>query len=385
VVATRPYGLGTELYQTTRTFARALIAQGEDAVDAVHDKSLQTWLQRALPPNSRCKLLLPRALADGEDGDQSARANRLVARVAIALDPPAPIRYRGVATHPDGIATALIAFCLGKDPGPKIKVVAEIVRARLVQFWVECQAETRLEEDIWSRDQDRLRLFLTDTRPGGGIERLLYEQSPRLHCLSPAIETSQVTTIDELLPALERATEQGRIGHQPADRHIVAFIASRTKLFSDSLATMLSNADPAERTLAALALLSRVQNDHGPARLRALPRLFAPQLVPLINRLHSRTARRRLQNATDEAIATGRLPALLQVIDDPEARTRDQQEYSRAVARCAEAQRDIRASTRQLELAPEQGRETAHTLAGLVAAVTGAVAAGIAAFFAWSG
>ncbi len=383
-VATRPYPLGTVSHLTTRGLARAMVEQGENAAEAVHDKGLQTWLQRALPASSKTRDLFPRALADGEEGDPNSRVSRLVARAAIALDPAAPIRYRGIATQPDGLATLLTATSLGKDPAPGIKIIAELLRGRLVQFWTDCQADSRLEYDIWSRDHDRLRLFLVDHRPGSGIERVTYELSPRLHCLSPAIEMMQVTSIEELLPALEQAAELGRITALVADRHVAAFIASRTKLYSDSLGTMLGHADPAERVLGALALLGRVQNDYGPAKLRELSALFRPQVAPLINRLHSRTARRQLQNATDEAIASGRLPALLQALDNPEARTRDQQQFTRAVARCAEAQRDIRACARELERAPEQGAETAHTMAALVAAMTGAVVTGLALFSAWT-
>lgn len=383
-VATRPYSIGTVSHLTTRGLARTLVAEGEDAVEAVHDKGLQTWLQRALPASAKAKDLLPRALTDGEEGDPNSRISRLVARAAIALDPAAPIRYRGIATHADGVATLLAATVLGKDPAPTVKIIAELLRGRLVQFWTDCQADSRVEYDIWSRDHDRLRLFLVDHRPGAGIERVIYELNPRLHCLSPAIETFQVTTIDELLPALEQAAELGHIAALPVDRHVAAFIASRTKLYSDSLGTMLGHADPAERILGALALLGRVQNDHGPSRLRELSALFRPQVAPLINRLHSRTARRQLLSATDDAVASGRLPALLQALDNPEERTRDQQQFARAVARCAEAQRDIRACARELETAPEQGAETAHTMATLVAGLTGAVVTGLALFSAWT-
>lgn len=377
-VATRPYSLEGGAYLTTRGLARALVQQAEDASETIHDKGLQTWLQRALPANSRAKDLLPRALTDGDEGDPGSRGARLTARAAIALDPSAPIRFRNIATHPDGVATALAAACLAKDPGPGVKVIAELVRGRLVQFWADCQGDSRLEYDIWSRDHDRLRLFLVDHRPGAGVERVLYELNPRLHCLSPAIEASQVITVEELLPALEQAAEQGRITAQPVDRHVAAFIASRTKLYSDTLGTALGHADPAERLLGTLALLGRVQNDHGPARLRTLPALFRPQVTPLVNRLHSRSARRKLQSAADEAISSGRLPALLLALDNPDDRSRDQQEFNRAVARCAEAQRDIRACARDLQQAPEQGLETAHTVAGLLAMVSGAIVTGLA-------
>ena len=382
--ASRPYVLDDVAYLTTRALARALVQKGGEAVEAASDKALLVWLQRALPATSKCKDMLPRALDDGDERDANIHGQRLVTRVAMALDPAAPIRYRGISTHPDALGTMLAAANLGDEAVTTIKAVAEIVKARLVQFWTECQTNTQVDYDIWCRDQDRLRQFLSDHRPGYGIERVSYELNRYLHCLSPAIEPAQVASIEELLPALEQAAEFGSLTAQGVDRHIVAFIASRTKLYNDPLATMLSHADPGERFLGSLSLLSRIQSDYGPAKLRALAALFRPQAIPLINRFHSRGTRRRLQSMTEEAIASGRLSLLLEALNNNEERLRDQQQFNRAVVRCAEAQRNIRSCAHDLDLAPLHGEETAHTISELLAALIGAAVAGFAIFSAWT-
>ncbi len=382
--ASRPYVLNDVAYLTTRGLARALVQKGSEGVEAAGDKGLLTWLQRALPATSKYKDMLPRALDDGDEGDANIHGLRLVTRVAMALDPAAPIRYRGISVHPDALGTMLAAANLGDEAVTTIKAIAEIVKARLVQFWTECQSNSQVDYDIWCRDQDRLRQILSDNRPGYGVERLTYELNRHIHCLSPAIETAQVASIEELLPALEQAAELGSLSAQGVDRHIVAFVASRTKFYSDTIATMLSHADPAERFLGSLALLSRIQSDYGPVKLRALAALFRPQVIPLINRFHSRGTRRRLQSATEDAIASGRLPTLLETLNNTEERVRDQQQFNRAVVRCAEAQRNIRSCTHELELAPLHGEESAHTISELLAALTGAAVSGFAMFSAWT-
>jgi eukaryotic-like serine/threonine-protein kinase len=378
--ASRPYVLDEIPHVTTRGLARALVLKGGDAVETVNDKGLLTWLQRALPLTSKCKDMLPRALDDSEERDANIQGQRLVTRVAMALDPTAPIRYRGISAHPEALGTVLAAANLGDGTAATIKSVAEIVKARLVQFWTECQTNTEIDYDIWRRDQDRLRQFLNDHRPGFGIERVTYELNRHIHCLSPAIETVQVASIEELLPALEQAAERGTLGAQGVDRHIAAFIASRTKIFSEAIATMLSHAEPAERFLGSLALLSRIQADHGPAKLRSLTTLFRPQVIPLINRFHNRNTRRRLQGATEDAIASGKLSLLLETLNNPEERLRDQQEFNRATVRCAEAQRNIRICAHDLELAPLHGEETAQTISQVLAALTGAAVVAFAVF-----
>jgi nucleotide-binding universal stress UspA family protein len=383
-VATRPYTVGETQCMTTRGLSLLLTEGGEQLVETVHDHGLETWLTRALPA-SKIKDNVAKALSDGDDGDAGSRAARQVARVAIALDSRAPIRYRGVAASPDALGTVLAAATLGPEGAAVMKAVAEIIRARLVQFWATCQAETRLEHDIWSRDFDRLRLLLIDHRPGQGLERIIYELNPRIHCLSPLIETEQATAADELLPALEAAAERGQIVGNPVDRHVAAFAASRTKAYSDNIGTMLGHTDPTERVLGCLSLLARLQGDQESAKPRALSALLRPQLAPLIDRLHSRSARRRVNGAADDAAMSGRLLTLLQVVDNPEERAADQQGFARAAHRCAQAKQEIRRCTRGLETVREDGAETAHSLAGLIAAAAGGLIVVVTLLSAWAG
>ena len=94
--APRPFEFGAELCFTARSLGRALARSGEQGVHSVRSHPFQVWLQRSLGDRAVAEGVA-QALADGEDpaGGNAAQDARLVARVAIALDP---------TRHPDPLS-----------------------------------------------------------------------------------------------------------------------------------------------------------------------------------------------------------------------------------------------------------------------------------------
>src|SRR3546814_1206117 len=100
-------------------------------------------------------------------------------------------------------------------------------------------------------------MLLNQTGPGFGLERVLYELNPSIHCRSPLIEHLYVTRIEELVPALERAAANRDRGGRPMDRHIASFAVARSPDVDERFVRTLSGADQrsAEHTSALQSLL----------------------------------------------------------------------------------------------------------------------------------
>ncbi|HLZ68227.1 MAG TPA: serine/threonine-protein kinase, partial [Aliidongia sp.] len=245
--AARPLELNKEQHFTARGVARALVRMGEPAIHVIRGHALDVWLQRTLghKPTSDGFAL---AIADAEDASGNAGIHdaRLLSRVAMALDPSAPIRYRGLRVMPEGLGSALaIAMAQRGD----VRSLAEILQAKLPQFWLRAQPMQRAEHPVLALEFDRLRRVLEDHRPGLGIERLIYDANPLLHCLSPLIERDYVDQLGDLLPALEQAVAAGKVENLAVDRHIAAFVANRAKKLDDQVLTALGEPDAATRLL----------------------------------------------------------------------------------------------------------------------------------------
>jgi hypothetical protein len=370
--AARPFEFAGHSFFTARGLAYAFSRDPASAARTLKAPDFEIWMQRSLCDEERSKML-GAALAEGHDVGLTGHDERLVARVCVALDPLAPIRYKGFAAAIDGFGTALVAAFRGRG---SVQQIAEATGGRLPQFWFSAQSGGLKPELVpILKSFERLRLHLEDRRPGFGIERILYEMNPKLHCLSPVIEADYVEDAGDVLPALERVSLKRPDDDFQVDRHLAAFIAARYRASGSDWYDALHSVDASQRVLGALYLLARLQSFKGPAAVPALAKRLGRQLPMVVDRYHNRSRRKRLKAELPKVVAKGNLGDILSFIDNSNDRVRDIQGFQ-------QAQRDYAAIDRELDLLvhevprrPEKAAElgaryaaaTASLLAWLVA------------------
>ena len=213
------------------------------------------------------------ALAEGGDNGLAGHDERLVARVCIALDPAAPVRYKGFAAAVDGFGPALVAAFRGRG---SVQQIAEAMGGGCRNSGSRPSPASSPSTCPSSRAFERLRLHLEDRRPGFGIERIAYELNPMLHCLSPAIETDYVIDAGDVLAALERARSRRAGDDFSVDRHIAAFISARYRQAGQDWFDRLDSSDPAQRVLGRALSADAAAKPEGPPAVPALAKRLAP-------------------------------------------------------------------------------------------------------------
>jgi hypothetical protein len=378
--AARPFEINGEACLTARMLGRALVRAGDQAIHAVRSHGLEVWLQRSLGDKAMCDGVA-HALADGDSPVSSniGQDARLVARVAVALDPRAPIRYRSLSFTLDGFGNALAEAILS---GGDVKLLMEALLSRLPQFWCHRQDPSHPEHQASIREFDRLRRMVEDLRAGFGMERLVYDLNPALHCLSPFVEESFIHSLSDLLPALELAAADGRIQAHPVDRYIASFVADRSKSFDDTILTAIGSADPSIRVAGMLHLLGQLQLQYGPVSLPALSGVFGRQAQVLIIRFRNRRTRDRLESELATVLRAGSLVQLLQFLDNTQERQTDSALFARARANFALAGQGINRCENDRLRIPEEAAATASTIAAGVSMLIGIFAV-VASFLAF--
>lgn len=369
--AARPFEFAGHSFYTARALAYAFSRDPASAARTLKAPDFEIWMQRSLCDEERSKMLAT-ALAEGNDVGVTGHDERLVARVCIALDPAAPIRYKGFAAAIDGFGAALVAAFRGRGA---VQQIAEAMSGRLPQFWFSVQTGLKPELVPILKAFERLRLHLEDRRPGFGIERIVYETNPQLHCLSPAIEAEYVVEAGDVLAALERVSEKRTGDEFQVDRHLAAFIATRYRSSGTDWIDALHNVDSSQRALGALYLLARLQSFKGPPAVPALAQRLGRQLSLVVDRYHNRPRRKRLKTELPKIIAKGNLGDLLTFIDNAADRVRDLQGFQQAVRDYATIDRELdllhldapRRPERVAELGARYAAMAASFLAWLIA------------------
>lgn len=339
--ALRPFAFEGRNFYSCRSLALALTRQWHSHSMTDRKTELVSWIERSLsegPSPDAIERAYDQLSGGGGLVGGGAGTALFNARLAIALDPTAPLRYKGFSATIDGIGPALAA---GFNDAARTQEFAEIVRGGLAIFWLDLQR---------SGDRDLTRLvaqfrhlsnYLKDPRPGYGIERCLYELNPGQHCLSTLIDREHVVSINDLLPALDRAANGKREG-TPFDRHLAAFIAARvTDDVTGPLSLAAHREKPLEATIGLLSLFATLQWRLGPAGVPELTRWVAGSIQPLVATYHHRAARKRIENELPNLVKAGSLVNLYNFLVNSEMRRQDEAGFATAVQHYAKIDFEI--------------------------------------------
>lgn len=365
----RPFPLGGHDYWTTRTLAAAIGQRPLEGNSVIEKGELVNWIRRNLDADDVVNRV-EEAIRSARVGRGGSTEDRRVARVAIALDPPAPIRFRGRRVMPSGIGDALGDACIR---GGSVQELAEIITAQLPMFWINTQEDFGNDLVPLTSAMDRARGFLDQRDIGNGIERCLYELNHSVPCQSPLLRGAWTLDVESMLHSFEEIAATEDRPAEPMDRHIAAFVLSRQPKLSDKVFYALSNEEhTSERQLALLALYLELQKI---TRIEKLPNLcswIGSLMEPVIATYHSRTLRERIREAVESEAKSGQLKNLHAIFSNANLVRRDAAAFSAACRDHGIAGRCI--ASRQNELADrstvaqDAGRQTAAVISGLLSA-----------------
>ncbi len=321
--APRPLRFGNVDYVQMRQLLTAMSSDTKVAAAMITNQDLTRWISHVFSDEKAIKNL-DQAITNTRAQRFGPEDERLVSNVQIALDPLAPIRYRGISVYPTGIASLHAAMTLSEAP---LTNFAELVLNGLPSVWFSNQVDTKQGMLIMAVQQCEKAVDIIQNKSlGFGLERFLYDTNPTLPCLNPQIRERYALTPKQLLEALERRAPLG--GLQLMDRHIAGFLMSRDKKTSTMVMQNIDQMrDMTRRNIGILNLYTNLQEQYGPDNLKNLAALLLPLTEEAVKRFHNRPRQERVRKELKAAAATGRLTNLLNLVDDTDTVIMDAQEF----------------------------------------------------------
>jgi hypothetical protein len=335
--ASRSLTIGGHEHWTKLSLCTAMGTNWQEAGQLINSGELGRWLQRALSDEEASQALAEvlesaEAVSDGEE--------RLIAKTLIILEPSLPLRYKDLSARIDGLTDA---FAIDFHDQQFRQTFIDMVTAKLPQVYLQMQPRTRTDRAALIKRFDIINFFLERRTIGGGIERALYETNHAWPCQSPLVQNYYVYEIQDLLPALERAAEQGGAPNELIDRHIVAFCAARIRSLPERvLRSLEKNDDMATFRLGVLHLLAEVQRaGDTKQKYPTLCKRIASSAQPIIDSYHNRSYRERLGQEIESASGKGDILEVLFLLDSLDARNQDSSGFERARAEYAGLARSV--------------------------------------------
>ncbi|MCE2510207.1 MAG: hypothetical protein J4G10_04440 [Alphaproteobacteria bacterium] len=357
-VAPHIFTFRKEQYTTARALACAFLEHPQQAFRAIQESRFEAWAARSLTNPDTA-----RAITEEINNARSSPLSpeRLVARVAILLDPKAPLRYKSFTSMIDGFG-GILAAGFGEDEVRHN--FADVVRLHLPQYWMTAQGLREAANRKRLQRLHRIEHFLNRRGLGFGLDRCLYELVPGQRCLSPLVLPHYCVRVSELLPALEAATSDQQKLVEPIDSHLAAFIAARFPGRIDAfLVSLASPTGSAERVLGILGLLASLQDRYGPAKLPGLASWLHRLLPPVIESYHNQAFRKQMEQQVEGVIGKGSLVALYNLIGNPARRRADRRAYALARNRYTRSLAETAKLDRKLKELPLTSLVLGHVFA----------------------
>jgi hypothetical protein len=356
-----------------RILAQAFGDQPEAARAAITSPEFLKWVNRNLvdtdseTPMSEVITELLENTADKND-------KFLPTRICQVLDPLGPMRFQGLVMFPDGVS-AMLAEAVRTKNIADIQRIAECIDSGVSLDWAQNREDNLfVDQTATKKNIKRVQQLLKITTPGYGIERCLYDLNSFAPCMSPILDKAYVYSLRDLMPALEAVVREA--GELPGlmDRHVVAFIAARSKGQLDMKLKPLEEEDGKSlgAKLAMLYLFAYVQREYGPEMLPHLTKWLAEQLKPTLDLFKGRSLREELTRKLDAVVATGKISRLYAHLNHPATVKKDRAAFTAAQRELAETTSKIAhlESERFFNKARRSGWRIASAISSCIAVFT---------------
>lgn len=361
--------MGKEYWQV-RPLIPVFWANTAEAAKLIHSGELDRWLRRSLADEGRAERLQDAIDTLKNSGRTLHYDEQLVTMASIALDPSAPLAYRGQVLMPFGVGGG-VAEAL--RTGENVPIMAEIIANQFIAFWVNQQTQGKTDLVPLAQSFERMRGYIERPAIGSGIERVAYELNPTLPCLSPLLRGQNVISAADFLIALERTANQGNRPREPIDRHIAAWLVTKDRTIDYALRGLNGTDNALLRALTTLNIYHDWQEKYGPDRVPGLTSWFVSVLEPLTRRYYNRPTRDEVAAELQKAANSGRLGDLVRLLDDEKLVERDQQGFAlaRKIYQATVAQIAVLERQRKYHAEVEKtyGRPTATYIAWVLSAM----------------
>ena len=361
--AARGFTFNDKDYFYIRELAMAFCANWDAAIPYISDGRLELWLRRSLDQKEAANAV---ALAVSSSGfvsaDKRIAGDMMLCRVCLILDRLAPVRFRAMSVMPDGVG-ALLAVTISE--AGELRPVVDLFLREVQKLWIETREYTPENAQIDAQFRE-VRGYLEKATIGNGVERALYELNESIPCQSQFVIDDYVLEIRDLLPALNMATKRPDAKSWPIDRHVAAFIGTRTTFDVDRQMIEIADPSPERSTLGMLNLLAMLQWRQGQTQLFGLTSWVGGLVQPIINGFHNRQKRREFEREVPRLVRQGNLIDLARLLDNVDERSRDQRGFEEATEQWREAAREIKEIQSGLDDRDDTVAKTAQQVAALV-------------------
>lgn len=364
--APRPFHLGEDKYFLAPLMAMDLDFHVKETKRAIEDETLMNWVERSLE-DEETAMRLEKSVEDArQQASGSSYENCLVSNVSIALDPNAPLRFKGLRMIGDGIGAAMVeALVLGQPIG----AFAEVFINALVLNWLNVQSSASVDVTGLYGKFERCRRYLKTSKFGEGLERTIYTLCPEAPCLSEIVKEYFVTGPDDLLRAFEDLCKRGKVPGSFLDHHSVAFLYEKDQKVIEPYLFDLNTHENHRVIGANLKCMAAIQKRYDMPDMPFIAKSLAPRLQAMVKRYHDRHVQEKMRESVAEFQVSGDISKIASIFDNNEVIKKDFSSFKKAMHEYKVIEEERQKLEMKLQDADKFGVETGREVSAIVSSV----------------
>lgn len=324
--AQRAMDFNGKKYIRPRLLARDLPDNIPEAVSMIESGYLAKWLERALGDHERLEVVNDAIARAAAGGRTQGYEDRLICYVSMAMDPRAPMRFKGLSIFPGGMGESLSYACLTGIP---VQPYAELIRDRLAWIWYGHKENIPADATDVMRKFDNVSKLIIRRGINFGLERCLYALAPYTPCLSDLLQNYYVADSRDLLRALDNIASRNK-SSKPIDRHIASFVCVHDTHDNGGIMSALDSGDKIKYSLALLTLYQGLQKRSDDNKLVDLCEWLAKDAETIVQRFYNLNLKEEVGKALAKEIKSGNLRRMLSLIDNPAQVRKDSDDFHKA-------------------------------------------------------
>jgi len=329
-----PIRFNNNNYSTLKSLSYALYNSWDEGLKFILDSKLLKWAARERLSEDALDGI--QKIVDKKSDSLFVVTNKLNSQIKLSkllslIEHNGSIRLEGLALSAVSIPYFMHYLVMNNNKD----LVDKVLKLVKNEGWKPYQGRPNAAGNLRRTDADNLIKHVTSMQSGSiikGIERLTYSLNPTMICQSKLLKGQYITSIKELLIALDGYAEKNPKSFV-IDRHVIAFTAAKLDLKGDIKAAILPNfpkfAD--NPVIRGVSILSILQQHEPSIEIPNICKVIAEDLQVMFNdHLYNIEFKKQIIDKIKEVAKDGDLEHLINIMEDQQKFINDYNGYYEA-------------------------------------------------------
>jgi eukaryotic-like serine/threonine-protein kinase len=368
--AARPLTYAGQKYLLSSILAMDIDLNPGETARIVEGGDLNQWLDRSLEDEEITERVETAMQGVRDRGMGPGYEERLASNLSIALDPYAPIRYKGLRLMGEGIGLAMAEAAILKQD---LMRFVELFSHNIAMNWLLASKNTGLDSGSLISRFDACRNYIRHGKVGYGFERCIYTMCSETPCLSEKLRGYYVQTPEQMINAFEQLCLKDEGLAMILDRHSMAFLSVKEPKVIDSYLFDLGSNEEHRRVLGNLRTLGAIQKRFNLGNFPGLAKVFMAALPSVYARYHDREVREKLEANCRKYAADGDIGKMAVLLSNTEMTTKDFGAFKHAMMEYAELTKEYANLDKRMKDKNVFGKTTGKEIAAVASSIIAAI------------